>query len=93
MEGSLLDFNTGLWVADLDPFVRDFTNNPDSETLALQWHDGVNNRTYYSLLVQAAGSSVVLELMSDVQTLLPTLSASSSSSSALSPPAKPSIGR
>lgn len=64
----LLDFNTGFWVSDLDPFVREF----DSEdTLALEWSDELNNRTFFSLIVQVAGSMVLLEFMSARQTLLP----------------------
>ena len=71
---AFLDFSTGLWVSDLDPFVRSFMDKSQYRTLPIEWADEVNNRTYYSLMVQVANASftsyVLLEFMSATQTLL-----------------------
>jgi len=67
---ALLDLNTGFWVADLDPYILLFAKS-GARTLPLEWADRANNRRYYSLLVQAASSYVLLEFMSARQTLLP----------------------
>lgn len=64
---AFLDLNTGFWVEDLDPFVQEFAN---TNTLALEWRDEVNNKTYFSLIVQVAESMMLIELMSARQTLL-----------------------
>lgn len=66
----LLDLNTGFWVGDLDPYVERLAG---ARTLPIEWRDPANNDTvYYSLLVQVAGSYVLLELMSANQTTLPS---------------------
>ena len=57
-------------MGDLDPYILEFEEQP---TVAVEWLDVLNNKTYYSLIVQVAQSYVILELMSAKQTLLPTL--------------------
>eukprot|EP00937_MAST-01D_sp_MAST-1D-sp2_P002565 g2565.t1 len=83
---ALLDFSTGFWVGDLDPYVREFGaaagggngngTGAGYNTLPLEWRDDANNATYYSLVVQVANrtfdSFVLLEFMSARQTLLPS---------------------
>lgn len=64
---AFLDLNTGFWVEDLDPFVIEFATG---NTLAMEWRDNANNKTYYSLIVQAAESLMLLEFMSARQSLL-----------------------
>ena len=51
----LFDLNTGFWVGNLDPYVIQFAGQP---ILALEWHDDINNRTYYSLIVQVRRGSL-----------------------------------
>ena len=72
---ALLDFSTGLWVSSLDPFVREFADATQFNTLPLEWRDELNGKTYFSLIVQVANRSfssyVLIELMSANQTLFP----------------------
>jgi hypothetical protein len=68
---SFLDFNTGFWTSDLDPYISVLSAD-GHKLIPLEWQDTQNNRTYYSFLVQMPGSMVVLEFMSAKQTLLPS---------------------
>ena len=65
---ALLDFSSGFWVQDLDPYIREFAG---TATLAMEWRDQVNQKTYFSLQVQVAEAFAILEFMSERQTLLP----------------------
>jgi hypothetical protein len=68
---AFLDFNTGLWTSNLDTYIDAFTK--DNHTIVpVEWQDTVNDKTYYSFLIQIPGSMVVLEFMSAVQSRLPS---------------------
>jgi hypothetical protein len=72
---TFLDYNTGFWVADLDPYIREFTDewrdiDDRIQNLPIEWKDVPNNKTYYSLLVQVPNTYVLLEFMSGQETLL-----------------------
>ena len=76
---SFMDFSTGFWVSNLDPYISAFSSTNGStaddegdEVLSffLEWTDDVNDREFYSLLFQVPGTIVLLELMSAKQTLI-----------------------
>lgn len=68
---AFLDFNTGLWTTNLDPYIEALTAD-GHKLVPVEWEDTTNGKTYYSFLVQMPGSMVILEFMSGKQTKLPS---------------------
>jgi len=66
---AFMDFSTGFWTANLDPYIESFTAK-GVKIFPVEWEQA--STTYYSFLVQVPGSMVVLELMSANQTALPS---------------------
>ena len=69
---AFMDYNTGFWVSNLDPYIQALAPDDEEEILSffLEWSDDVNGREYYSFLVQVPNTIVLVELMSAKQTLM-----------------------
>jgi len=67
---AMLDFNTGFWTSNLDPYISSLSKS--HKLIPVEWEDSINGKVYYSFLVQMPGSMVVLEFMSAKQTMLST---------------------
>ena len=64
---AFFDYNLGLWVQSLDPYLDRLDSNPDilTDYIGLKWHSpSPIDRTFYSLIIHSPASQKVYELMS-----------------------------
>jgi len=60
---AFMDFNSGHWVASLDPYVESFRKS-NTPVVLLAWRDSVNREDYFSLITRVHTSMMFVELMS-----------------------------
>lgn len=60
---TFMDFNSGHWVSNLDPYVHGFQNS-SVPFATLRWEDSVNNKSYFSVIVRVHTSQLFIELLS-----------------------------
>ena len=66
---AFLDNNMGFWTSNLDPYVVAF-QKAQVPIVPVEWEQ--YGKTFFSFLVQVPGSMLIVEIMSGVQTMLPT---------------------